>query len=221
MATQPNVASLRSLLDPKARKALIHLYSDLEVDDILASTWARYADLAPSVPSQETIGARFMVHLSALTIAMYEALLAAGQSATGATTLIYDMGWLVYTKMAEVPWAAAGAFSHDGYEKLRFATTAFRTFPFDSPSYKWKDIDAGPEAVAFHCLKCPAAEYFRSQNKSELCVNTWCKLDYPLARQWGSELKRTGTIASGATVCDFRWQTVTDKAEPDDQSPQK
>jgi ubiquinone biosynthesis protein len=219
-ASQPNVASLRFLLDPRARKALIHHYSDHEVDDILESTWARYADLAPSVPAQETIGARFMVHLSALTIAMYEALLSAGQSAEGATTLIYDVGWLVYTKMGEVPWATAGAFSHDGYEKLRFATTAFRTFPFDSPSYIWKDIDAIPGVMAFDCLKCPVAEYFRSHNESELCVNTWCKLDYPLARQWGSELKRTGTIASGATACDFRWQTVTDKAESDDQSSQ-
>jgi ubiquinone biosynthesis protein len=219
-ATQPNVASLRFLLDPRARKALIHHYSDHEVDDILESTWARYADLAPSVPAQETIGARFMVHLSALTIAMYEALLSAGQSAEGATTLIYDVGWLVYTKMGEVPWATAGAFSHDGYEKLRFATTAFRTFPFDSPSYIWKDIDAIPGVMAFDCLKCPVAEYFRSHNESELCVNTWCKLDYPLARQWGSELKRTGTIASGAMACDFRWQTVTDKAESDDQSSQ-
>ena len=209
-AAQATVANVRSLLDPQARKALIHSYSDREVDDILASTWARYADLAPSVPAQETIGARIMVQLAALTLAMYEALQAAGQSAEGATTLIYDVGWLVYTKMGEVPWAAAGALSHDGTEKLRFATTAFRTFPFDSPSYIWKDVEAEPGVVAFNCLKCPVAEYMRSHDKADLCVNTWCKLDYPLARQWGSELKRTGTIASGATACDFRWQTITD-----------
>ena len=114
----------------------------------------------------------------------------------------------------------AGAFSQDGYEKLRFATTAFRTFPFDSPSYGWKDIDAEPGVVAFDCFKCPVAAYFRAHNTSELCVNTWCKLDYPLARQWGSELTRTGTIASGAPVCDFRWQTVTDTAQLDAKSPQ-
>lgn len=219
-AIQPTVASLRYLLDPRARRVLIHHYSDHEVDDILENTWTSYANLTPSVPSQETIGARFMVHLSALTLALYETLLSAGQSTEGATTLIYDIGWLVYTKMAEVPWATAGAFSNDGYEKLRFATTAFRTFPFDSPSYIWKDINTVPGVVAFNCLKCPVAEYFRSQNKSELCVNTWCKLDYPLARQWGSELKRTGTIASGATECDFRWKTGTDKAEEDAQSTQ-
>ncbi|MBA2677628.1 MAG: hypothetical protein H0U76_04420 [Ktedonobacteraceae bacterium] len=71
-AIQPDVTSLRTLLDPNAHKALQHVYSNNEVDDLLEITWARYADLAPSVPSQETLGARFMVHLSALTIAMYE-----------------------------------------------------------------------------------------------------------------------------------------------------
>ncbi len=214
---QPNITSLRSFLDPNARKALLHVYSDRQMDDILASTWARYADLAPTVPSQKTIGARFMVQLSALTMALYGALLSAGQSAEGATKLIYDVAWLVYTQMGEVPWAIAGAFSYNGYEKLRFATTAFRQFPFDSPSYLWKDVAAAPGVVAFHCLKCPVAEYFHSHNASELCVNTWCKLDYPLARQWGSELKRTGTIASGAAVCDFQWHAVTSRADVGDE----
>lgn len=134
-AIQPNVANMRYLLDPSARKALRPIYSDHEVDDLLDSTWARYAELAPSLPYQETLGARFMVHLSALTIALYEALLARGQSAEGATTLIYDMAWLVYTKMGEVPWTMAGAMSNESVKKLRFATRAFRTFPFDSPRY--------------------------------------------------------------------------------------
>lgn len=107
----------------------------------------------------------------------------------------------------------AGAMSNESVKKLRFATTAFRTFPFDSPSYLWKDVPAPPGVVAFDCLKCPVAEHFRSHNLSDLCVNTWCKLDYPLARQWGSELMRTGTIASGASVCDFRWHVVPDKAD--------
>ncbi len=207
-AIQPDIASFRVLLDGSARKVLLHVYPHREVDDVLENTWARYADLAPALPSQETVGARLMVHLSAVTIALYQALLAAGQSKEGATSLIYEMAWLVYTKMGEVPSALAGFFSQDAYEKVRFATTAFRQFPFSAPSYQWQDVDAAPGVVAFNCLACPVAEYFRSHNLSELCVNTWCKLDYPLARQWGAELQRTGTIAGGARMCDFRWQVV-------------
>jgi len=70
-----------------------------------------------------------------------------------------------------------------------------------------------PGVAAFNCLKCPVAEYFRSHHLSELCVNTWCKLDYPLARQWGAELERTGTIAGGAPVCDFRWHAIAQTTE--------
>jgi len=77
-ALQPDVVSLRPLLDPNARRALRHVYSDHEIDGLLERTWAKHADLAPAAPSQETLGARIMVQLSALTIALYETLLAAG-----------------------------------------------------------------------------------------------------------------------------------------------
>ncbi len=204
-ALRPNMAVLRSVLDPHAHAVLTRAYSAHDVDDILNKTWTRYAADASSLPSEETIGARITVQLAALTIALYHVLLAAGQSPEDATTLIYDVSWLVYTKMGAIPWALAGSVSDDGYDKLRSATAAFRQFPFSAPSYGWKDIDAAPGVVAFDCLKCPVAEHFRAQNLADLCVNTWCKLDYPLARQWDSELTRTGTIASGAPVCDFRW----------------
>ncbi len=212
-ALRPAIASLRPLLDPSARSALRHVYSDREIDGLLERTWAKHAELAPAAPAQETLGARLMVQLSALTIALYETLRSAGQSVDGATALVYDMAWLVYTKMGAVPWTLAGALGTAGVEKLRFATTMFRTFPFDSPSYRWRDVAAAPGVVAFDCLKCPVAEYFRAHNLSELCVNTWCKLDYPLARQWGAELARTGTIASGAPRCDFRWHATEGNAD--------
>jgi len=104
----------------------------------------------------------------------------------------------------------AEALGHSGQDKLRVATAAFRQFPFSSPSYLWEDVDAGPQTVAFNCLTCPVAEHFRANDLSTLCVNTWCALDYPLARQWGSVLERTGTIAGGAAVCDFRWHATPD-----------
>lgn len=205
-ALQPDAASLSAMLDASARVVLERAYSEEETDDLLDEVWARYGELAHTLPAQDTVGACFMVHLSAVTIAAYQALLARGQSEEQATSLVYDMAWHVYSKMGEVPWAIAGSFSPDGDEKLRFATTMFRSFPFSSPSYRWGEVEAEPGVIAFNCLKCPVAEYFRSHNLSELCENTWCSLDYPLARQWGAELQRTGTIAGGAKVCDFRWR---------------
>jgi ubiquinone biosynthesis protein len=49
------------------------------------------------------------------------------------------------------------------------------------------------------------AEYFLRHGEGDLCYATFCRLDFPLAEQWGGRLERTGTLAIGAPVCDFRW----------------
>ena len=69
-------------------------------------------------------------------------------------------------------------------------------------------------SVAFDCTKCPVAEFFGQPDASELCVQTFCRLDFPLAEKWGGKLKRNGTIASGAPVCDFRWEPQDADIEP-------
>lgn len=47
-----------------------------------------------------------------------------------------------------------------------------------------------------------------TQSLSDLCVNTWCALDFRIAENvWSATLERTGTIAAGASHCDFRWHT--------------
>jgi ubiquinone biosynthesis protein len=107
--------------------------------------------------------------------------------------------------MAEPPLLIASAFTRDPRKRLKLATDLFRSFPFGSPSYQWRDAPSSDGAVAFDCVKCPVAEFFASQGSSELCVQTFCRLDFPLAQTWGGKLIRTGTIASGAERCDFRW----------------
>jgi L-2-amino-thiazoline-4-carboxylic acid hydrolase len=55
--------------------------------------------------------------------------------------------------------------------------------------------------------RCPVAEYLTSHDATDLCVATCCNLDFPLARMWGGELERQGTLAGGAGRCDFRFRT--------------
>ncbi len=96
----------------------------------------------------------------------------------------------VYTRSLTTPQA------HDGFVPQ---------LPVRAPSYEWRDVQRPDGAVAFDCVKCPVAELLASHNASELCVQTVCRLDFPLAETWGGHLKRTGTIASGAPRCDFSW----------------
>lgn len=194
------------LLKPFVQQALADYYDAEAIDQILERMRAEYRELEPSVPQQDAIGGDLLVHLAAFTIAMYRALMDAGQPEESATQLVYDIAWRVYRKMGEVPWLLGTKYGEDGYRRLRCALDAFLTFPFSSPAYQWEAVDAGEDVVAFDMTHCPVAEYFRSHGLGELCVETWCNLDFPLARQWGAELERTETIAGGASRCDFRWR---------------
>jgi len=195
----------KSLLEHHAEVVLKTTPLAGSIGDVMKQTWDRYYEREPSVAVQPTLGAVFTTHAAALILAMHETLLRHGVAAAASYRLIYDIGWSVYRQMAEPPLLIASAFTRDPRKRLKLATDMFRSFPFGSPSYEWRDVPSPDGAVAFDCVKCPVAEYFASQNASELCVQTFCRLDFPLAETWGGKLERSGTIASGAERCDFRW----------------
>jgi ubiquinone biosynthesis protein len=195
----------RALLERHAEVVLRATPLAESTSDVMKQTWDRYYELEPSVAIQPTMGAVFTTHAATLILAMHETLLRHGVAAAESHRLIYEIGWNVYQQMAEPPLLIASAFTRDPRKRLKLATDLFRSFPFGSPSYEWRDVSSPDGAVAFDCLKCPVAEFFASHNASELCVQTFCRLDFPLAETWGGQLKRTGTIASGAALCDFRW----------------
>ncbi len=195
----------QSLVERHAQVALKTVPLAVPVSDLMRQTWDRYYELEPSVAIQATLGAVFTTHAAALVLAMHETLLRHGVAAAESHRLVYDIGWSVYKQMAEPPLLVASAFTRDPQKRLKLATDLFRSVPFGSPSYEWRDVPSLDGAIAFDCVKCPVAEFFASHDSSELCVQTFCRLDFPLAETWGGQLKRAGTIASGAERCDFHW----------------
>ena len=196
----------RALVEPHVRAVLRSTSLGDQIDDVLKKIWERYYELEPMVTIQPTLGAVFTTHLAAATLAMHEILMRRGIAAAESHRLIYDIGWRLYVQMAEPPLLLASAFTRDPRKRLKLATDVFRAFPFGAPSYQWRDVASVDGVIAFDCTKCPVAEFFAGQNASELCVQTFCRLDFPLAEKWGGSLQRTGTIASGAALCDFRWK---------------
>jgi ubiquinone biosynthesis protein len=200
-----------------ARIELIKLYDTETIKQILSGYWHRYQKLKPNVPAMPTLGGYVTVHLAALSTAFYQELTARGQSEESTAKMFYDIAWKVYVKMGKLSWWLAGWGNRNVYSRLLKTTQLFRAFPFNSPSYKWKDVHMAGDVVGFDCLKCPVAEYFQSKGLSKFCTQTWCSLDYPLAEQWHAKLERTGSIAGGADKCDFRWaaqDNVVEKFNP-------
>ncbi len=201
-----NAGSLwQVLLEPHVKAILKDTPLSLTVEDVLRDTWARYYEIEPSIAVASNLGAVFTTHLAAVTLALHEILVRHGIDPAESYRLIYDIGWRFYVQLGEAPLLVASAFTRDPHKRLKLATDFFRTFPFGPPGYEWRDVPRTDGAIAFDCVKCPVAEFFGKHNASELCVATFCRLDFPLAEKWGGRLQRTGTIASGASKCDFCW----------------
>ena len=199
------------LVEPHAQAVLKATPLGESSGDLLKQAWRRYYELEPSIAIQPTLGAVFTTHLAAATLALHEVLLRHGTSVAESHRLIYDIGWRIYVQMGEIPLLVASAVTRDPHKRLKLATDLFRSFPFGAPAYEWRDVLSADGSIAFDCTKCPVAEFFGKHDASDLCVQTFCRLDFPLAEKWGGTLHRTGTIASGAAICDFRWKPGVDR----------
>jgi hypothetical protein len=172
-----------------------------EIGRVLRDAFGDYDRQRPGVPFEREAGARLMAHFAALTVGFYRAVLARGLPEHEARRRTAELTWLVYKKMAEVPWAIARIMERKPYGRLKRATDLFRRFPFRAPSYDMVDFPAGCDVVAFDVRRCPVAEYFRAQGLSQLCVDAWCNLDVPLGSRRGGELMLPKvSIASGRSL---------------------
>lgn len=207
---QKNAGLFRSIFSHPAQQVLEEDMNSVSSKEILNNTWNEYARLNVDLPRQKTIGATFTIHLACVTVAIFKSLINSGKSKKEATELIYRIGWKIYTQMGEFPMLIAGFFSDNTLRKMELATQIFRMFPFTAPDYGWEDLKSEKGTVSFNCTRCYVAEYFKKFNLGDVCYNTWCKLDFPLAEQWGGKLVRTGSIAGCAEICDFRWIVDTE-----------
>lgn len=203
---------LRTPIEPFAHPVLAEYHDDSAVRAILDDTWERYAKLEPDIPVASKLGPTINLRLTGATLAVHEALCAAGHTEDQATSIFLRIAWSIYERMGDLPMAIAGLLTSNDHARMKTESQAFRDFPFSSPDYVMVDVGTDDSTVGFDVLSCPVAELFRKAGKSELCYATWCSLDYPLARKWGGDLVRTTTIAQGAERCDFRWKTP--KREP-------
>lgn len=195
---------LKSLLNEGLKEILKEKQHISDINTFTDSVWEEYERLEKTIANQKTIGGTLTIHLAALSHAMYNCLLN-NASVKEAVEIVYKCCWYYYDKMSDVPLVLAGLLTKDKMKKMEMATILFRKFPFSSPDYIWEDVSKNDCHVAFNCNRCHVANYFLNAGLGDLCYQTWCKLDFPLAEKWGGKLERKSSIANGAEVCDFKW----------------
>ena len=192
----------RSRNDPAAGR-----FARRDVDRLLAVARANFTRLSPELPSEPTLGSRQNVALACLTLSMLQALLAEGIQRDYAIELIGDTCWKIYQQWGQVPRAITRLITRDPAKRMRLSVEMFLRYPFNRPGYQYTDLPE-PRGRALDMIRCPVADYLTGQEAGDLCLATWCNLDFPLARMWGGTLERHGTLAGGARRCDFRFRAA-------------
>jgi ubiquinone biosynthesis protein len=217
-----NPKSLKLIYQPAIRKAGISglvgrnrnrtqpakgRFTKADVQNLLEEVWLKYDQISLDAPPQTALGNQMNLYLACVTFCCFQALLELGVERHYAIELISDMAWKVYERWGTIPFILARFQKQSPREQMRFAVNAFLRFPFSPPGYILDRLPS-EEGISFNIKKCLIAEYFRSQSATDLCVGTWCNLDFALAEMWGGRLERTQTLATGNPFCDFRFKAL-------------
>jgi L-2-amino-thiazoline-4-carboxylic acid hydrolase len=178
-----------------------------DVDRFLRDTWARYDERAQSLPHQPTIGSTMNVRLACFTLSFFEALQATGVERAYAAELIADAAWRVYRQWARLAVGLARLWPRRatalGFARIDREGRASLRFPFNAPGYVVETVESD-RGTAFDVVRCPVARYFAAAGAADLCLASWCNLDYALADLTREKLSRTKTLVGGQDRCDFR-----------------
>lgn len=182
-------------------------FNRAEVDRLLENAWRNFDQLAPTVPREPTVGNRMNMMLACMSLSFFRALQTVGVERGYAIELFADAVWKVYEKWGVLPRFIARILTRDPVKRMRICVNMFLRFPFNPPGYIYSRLPSN-DGIYFDMRRCPVAEYFRSSGAADLCVGSWCNLDYGLAEMWGGWLERTGTLAGGDDCCRFRFKVA-------------
>jgi hypothetical protein len=180
-----------------------------DVDGLLKRAWVDYSKRAERVAPEPTVGSRMNVRLACFTMSFFEALRAVGTEREYAISLVADTTWRVYRLWSAIALGLA-RLRPGKTTSLAFAVSKggeapnlSLSFPFNAPGYLIEAVSSDG-GTAFDVVRCPIADFFRTEGAVDLCTASWCNLDYALAELTHEKLVRTKTLVRGDGRCDFR-----------------
>lgn len=187
-----------------ARRRLRAQYPDRE-SSIWRSTRAWRSRLAPDRPHHSP-GVNLNLRYMEWSCALYRAAQQHGADRAEAAVLVEETLGDLYSPVMAVLFALSRLRSAQRETRVRWLFDMMIRSFFAAPfQYRAVPSETG---VAFDVLRCPVAEYFEAQGVPELTPHAACNMDYRMAREWGVELHRSQTIATGAGYCDFRFSAA-------------
>jgi ubiquinone biosynthesis protein len=170
---------------------------------ILARAEATYRANAALAPKAR-LGARHLLLMSAYAIALHQALTEHGLDPEQAEHLVSDIVFDSIRPIHNFLKLASQALYRSSQRRARWLSRMARRFYYTAPEWRMTDVTVD-DGFGFDITRCVVAEYFQSMGMAGLCQRAFCDQDPRIAVIYGAAFERAGTLASGASHCDFRY----------------
>lgn len=197
------------LLRWQARRALRDTFAAPAASALLDAAERHYASPPPIA---RTAGGRLNLQMAAYLLALRDALTESGFSPEHANGLLVDCLFRVmrsFNRLSDAIAVVWHPFNLTGRERVRQGLSSH--LYFRRPDWIMVGV-RGSRCFAFDVKRCLLADYMRGRGESEFCQQVFCSQDLLVAQSRDVTLVRTGTIASGARRCDFRYVDLIDSS---------
>ena len=177
----------------------------------LSELWPHVERLRFSLPRANKNhggGVRLLTEYVRWNLALYRVLLKSKVEKSEALELIEKIQWRIVAPASASSFSLSRLKSSSLPERVRWMVDMSFKVLFTRP-FQREVIESG-RGSEFNITRCPFAEYLIEQNAPELTGAALCAMDGHMARQWGIELDRTTTIASGGNHCDCKFLVPID-----------
>lgn len=178
------------------------LISSSDLRPIVERIWEIYLFEAPTIPQQKNLRTTLVMNFACLTFSGYTAMIEAGMAKQEVIDSIYDLTWDITARSTRLANRISKLLIKDASRRMEYLVDLVMKLVFSPPAYQTqKGVVQG--GFFMDVCSCPVAEYMISKDAAELCVQTWCGVDFGLVELIGGRLERSGTRAMGKEKCDF------------------
>jgi len=185
------------------KNILAHNFTPDEIKKIIAQFYEH--QLSGQIPKCESAGVCLLLKLACLNSALYQALLSHQVKKSEALYYLENIQWEFTNDIAWLIFRLSGLAGRDAQKRLKWIDRFVWKFLFTNP-FQRVSLSMDETSISFKVIRCPIADYFQTINQIELCRSAFCNLYYHWAELMGVTLDRRQTLATGAPICDFRFQ---------------
>ena len=195
-----------------AKNILMHDFISDEIGKIMALFNTYHETLARQYQKSESGGVRLLLKLACKNIALYRSLIHCHVDEEKALFILENVQCEFTKNFASFIHGLSGLVCRDVQRRLEWVDKFLWKFLFTRP-FRRLSYSVEENSIAFKVVRCPIADYFKAHTHSELCKSAFCNLYYHWAELGGVTLDRSGTLASGASCCSFKFQIYTEKIQ--------